>query len=107
MEELERGLKELRGFAAPWRKQQCQLARSLELPGTGPHTQPKSTHGGTHGSGHMCGRRWSCWTSVRGAALGLEGFQCPSVGEFQSRKVEWVRKHPHRGRWREDRIGGF
>jgi hypothetical protein len=27
MEELEKGLKELRGFAAPRRKQQCQLAR--------------------------------------------------------------------------------
>ena len=26
MEELEKGLKELRGFAAPWREQQCQLA---------------------------------------------------------------------------------
>ena len=27
MEELEKGLKELRGFAAPWREQQYQLAR--------------------------------------------------------------------------------
>jgi hypothetical protein len=28
MEELEKGLKEeLRGFAAPWREQQCQQAR--------------------------------------------------------------------------------
>ena len=32
---LEKGLKELRGFAAPWREQQCQL----ELPGTGPSTR--------------------------------------------------------------------
>ena len=30
MEELEKGLKKLRGFAAPWREQQCQQAR---LPG--------------------------------------------------------------------------
>ena len=30
MEELEKGLKEQRGFAAPWREQQCQQAR---LPG--------------------------------------------------------------------------
>jgi hypothetical protein len=36
MEELEKGLKELRGFAAPWRKQQCQKARSQDLPGIGP-----------------------------------------------------------------------
>jgi hypothetical protein len=27
MEELEKGLRELRGFAAPWREQQCQQAR--------------------------------------------------------------------------------
>jgi hypothetical protein len=27
MEELEKGLKELRGFAAPWREQQCQPVR--------------------------------------------------------------------------------
>jgi hypothetical protein len=27
MEELEKGLKELMGFAAPWREQQCQQAR--------------------------------------------------------------------------------
>jgi hypothetical protein len=31
MEELEKELKELRGLAAPWREQQCQLARP---PGT-------------------------------------------------------------------------
>jgi hypothetical protein len=31
MEELETGLKELRGFAAPWGEQQCQLTR---YPGT-------------------------------------------------------------------------
>ena len=35
MEELEKGLKELRGFAAPWREQQCQQAR-LPLPGPSP-----------------------------------------------------------------------
>jgi hypothetical protein len=32
MEELEKGLKELRGFAAPWREQQYQQAR-FTLPG--------------------------------------------------------------------------
>jgi hypothetical protein len=39
MEELDKGLKELRGFSAPWVEQQCQLARPTtprpELPGTG------------------------------------------------------------------------
>ena len=42
MEELEKGLKELRGFAAPWREQQCQQARPClppELPGTGSPTK--------------------------------------------------------------------
>jgi hypothetical protein len=34
MEKLEKELKELRGFAAPWREQQCQQGRSQELPGT-------------------------------------------------------------------------
>ena len=33
MEELEKGLKELRGFAAPWEEQQCQLARPPRVPG--------------------------------------------------------------------------
>ena len=33
MEELEKGLKELRGFAAPWREQQCQQARHHGAPG--------------------------------------------------------------------------
>jgi hypothetical protein len=33
MKELEKGLKELRGFAAPWREQQCQQARSPGAPG--------------------------------------------------------------------------
>jgi hypothetical protein len=32
MEELEKGLKELRRFAAPWRKQQCQKARPPGAP---------------------------------------------------------------------------
>ena len=45
MEEMEKGLKELRVVAAPWREQQCQQARLpppptfLELPGTGPPTK--------------------------------------------------------------------
>ena len=39
MEELEKGLKELRGFAAPWREQQCQHARPSEFLGTGPPTK--------------------------------------------------------------------
>jgi hypothetical protein len=33
MEKLEKGLKALKGFATPWRQQQCQLARTLGAPG--------------------------------------------------------------------------
>jgi hypothetical protein len=32
MEELEKGLKELREFATPWKEQQCQLARPPRAP---------------------------------------------------------------------------
>ena len=39
MEELEKGLKKLRGFAAPWREQQCQQVRLQELPRTEPPTK--------------------------------------------------------------------
>ena len=34
MEEPEKRLKELMGFAALWREKQCQHARPQELPGT-------------------------------------------------------------------------
>jgi hypothetical protein len=36
MEKLEKGLKELRGFAISWREQQCQLARPPDLLEIGP-----------------------------------------------------------------------
>jgi hypothetical protein len=78
MEELEKGLKELRKFATPWgggqggttvsTSQHLPLQSSKEL-----DHQPKSTHGGTHGSSRICGRGWPLWTSVGGAALGPEG----------------------------------
>jgi hypothetical protein len=42
MEKLEKELKKLRGFAAPWR---------------GLDHQPKNTHGATHGAGHIWPQR--------------------------------------------------
>ena len=36
---------------------------------------------------------WPCWASVGGLALGLEGVQCPSVGNARAGRWEWV------GRW--------
>jgi hypothetical protein len=43
-------------------------------------------------------------------ALGPEGVWCPSVGECQAGKTGvrgWVGEHPHRGRGRGEKIGGF
>ena len=39
MEELEKRLKELRGFVTPWLEQQSLPARPPELPGTRPPTK--------------------------------------------------------------------
>jgi hypothetical protein len=50
--------------------------------------QPKNTHEATHGAGHICARRWPCWTSVGGEVLGPEGVQCPSAGGCQGRRIE-------------------
>jgi hypothetical protein len=38
VEELEKGLKELRGFEAPWRSNSVSKPDPLDLPGTGPPT---------------------------------------------------------------------
>ena len=45
MEELEKRLKELIGFAAPWGEQQYQLDRPLELPATRPPTKEYTLRG--------------------------------------------------------------
>jgi hypothetical protein len=79
MEKLEKGLKELREFVAPWREQQCQLSR-LSQSYQGLDQQPKNPHSGTQSSGCICGRGWPCWTSVGAVALWPEGFRDPSVG---------------------------
>jgi hypothetical protein len=108
MEELEKGFKELRGFAAPWREQQCQQARP-PWSSQGLDHQPKKTHRATHGTGHICGRRWLYWTSVGEEGLEPEGVWCPSVGECQGRRMGVGRRVEEqgegvwdRGFWRED-----
>ena len=53
MEELEKGLKELRGFAAPWGSKSVNW----------PDTPPRSPMEGTHGSSLICGRGWPCQTA--------------------------------------------
>jgi hypothetical protein len=72
VEELEKGLKELKGFAAPWRGA-TGLTDQIPLSFLGLNHQPKSTNGGTYDSSRMCGRGWPCWISVGGVALGPEG----------------------------------
>ena len=79
MEKLEKGLKELKGFAAPYVEQQYETSRTPQSSQELSH-QPKSTHGRTHGSNLICGRGWPCQTSMGGDALGPVKAQCPSVG---------------------------
>ena len=47
MEGLEKGLKDLRGFAAPWREQQCQQVRSPRAP------RGRTTNQSVHKEGPM------------------------------------------------------
>ena len=101
MGELEKGLKEMRGFAAHGESNRgnwsdCWRSWTLEH-------QAKNTNGGTHGSGHICGREWSYWASVGREALGPDRVPCPRVGECQGKKTgvsRCVAEHPHRGRGR-------
>jgi hypothetical protein len=92
MEEIMKGLKELRGFSAPWRSK-CQQTNPppspLELPETGPPTKEYTWRDPWHWP-HMW-QGWP-WTSVGGEALGPEGVQCHSVGECQGGRMgvgEW------------------
>jgi hypothetical protein len=78
MEELEKGVKELKGFVTHRKKNNINHPDTLELPTTKP---PKSTHGGTHGSSSTCSKGWPCWASMGGEALGSGKIQCPNVGE--------------------------
>jgi hypothetical protein len=69
MEELEKVLKELKGFAIHRKNDNINKP---EPPGLQElNHQSKCTHGGSHSSSHICCRGWHCWTSMRGEALGL------------------------------------
>jgi hypothetical protein len=112
MEKLEKGLKELKGFAAPQEEQQHEPTSTPppELPGTKPPPTTMNPHGRIHGSRCVCSRGWPCWISMGREALGLVKAQCRSVGECQYRKGGengWVEEHPHRSRGKEDGIGGL
>jgi hypothetical protein len=70
MEELEKGLKELKGFAAPWEEQQYE-PNSTPQSSQGLNHQLKSTRGGTQVSSCTYSREWPWGTSMRGEAYGL------------------------------------
>jgi hypothetical protein len=102
MEDLEKELKELRGFAVLWGEQQCQPARPLEFPGNGPPTNEYTWRDPwlwPHTWQRMalldiCGRSgpWSC-----GGAMP----QCRGMPGQEGRSGwvgRWVGEHPHRGR---------
>jgi hypothetical protein len=75
LEELEKGMKGLRGFCSP--------VGQIPWSSKGLDHLPKNIHGGIYGSGHICGRGWPCWTLIGGVPLGPVGVQCLIVGEFQ------------------------
>jgi hypothetical protein len=80
MEELEKGLKELRGFAAQWAEQQCQWARPTEPPGDWTTNQRVHMEGPTAPAVYVVADGL-VGTSVGEVALGPVGVRCPSVGE--------------------------
>jgi hypothetical protein len=67
MEELEKGLRELRSLQL--RRKNNNINQLDPQNSQGLNHQPKSTHGGTNGSKHICSRGWPCWTSVGREAL--------------------------------------
>jgi hypothetical protein len=106
IEEVEKGLKELRAFAAPWTEQQCQLVRTLthtELPGTGPPTKKYTWRDPWLWQRitllDISGRR-GLWAS------GCSMPQCRVIPGWEGRSG-WVGEHPHRGRGKEYGISRF
>ena len=89
MEELEKGLKDLKGFATIGRT--IILTNQTPQSSQGLNHQTKSTHGATHGSSHICSRGWFCQTSVGGEALGPVKALCSRVlRNARAERQEWV-----------------
>jgi hypothetical protein len=88
---LEKGPKELKGFAGSWEEQQYELTSTLQS-SLGLNHQSKKTHCGTHGSSCICSRGWSRWSSMGGEALGPVKVLCPRIGECQGQEaaVGWL-----------------
>ena len=86
MEELEKGMKELKGLIASWDGGATVSTSQTPRNSRRLNHQPKDTHGGTHGSGSICGRGWTYWTSAAGETLEPEGVRFPSVEKGQRGK---------------------
>ena len=76
MEELEKELKDLRGFKAPWREQQCQQARRPQS-SQGLDHQPKNTHGAIMGLATYVAEDGLVGYQWEERPLGLRVFKAP------------------------------
>jgi hypothetical protein len=74
MNEQEKVPKELKGSATLQEEQKYELT-----------SPPRACV-----SSCICSRGWSSQPSMGGEALGLANFICPSTGECQDQKEEWV-----------------
>jgi hypothetical protein len=86
MKELKKISKELKEFAAPKEEQQYELTSTTQSSLRLNH-QAKKTCGWTQGSSCICSRRWHCWTSMGGEALGPVKVQYPSRGECHGQEA--------------------
>jgi len=77
VEEVEKRLKELKGFATPRKTNNVNQPEPSELPGT------KLTNKETHGFSCICNKGWHCLASIEGEDLGPVNAHFPSVGECQ------------------------
>jgi hypothetical protein len=109
MEELEKGLKELKGFAAPWGEQQCQQTRIPRAPGDWTtnqrvHVERSMTLAAYVVAGDdLIGCQWE------ERPLGLMLFDAPVKGNARAGRREWVGGDTliEAGEWGGDGIGGF
>jgi len=83
--ELEKGLKDLKGFGKPQVEKQYHLTRELRAPRD--ETTNQRVHEGTHGSSSICSRGWPYLPTVGGEALGPVHAGFPSVEECQGMKA--------------------
>jgi hypothetical protein len=97
IKELEKGLKDLKGFAT---RTTVSINQTSPTSSQGLKHQPKSIHGETHDYSRICSRGWPCQASVEEEALGPVKARCLSEGNARAGSQEWVGEHAHRSRGR-------